>query len=116
MAITVNTRAYNSDRVAADSVGYVGPAHTFSVPDTLVLKRTAPKPTADFAGVSRVSAKFSRQVVLADASKATAIVEVTTSLPVGMAEADVDLIRDDMGDFLLLTAADDLFLKQDINA
>jgi len=116
MTITVNTRAYNADRVAADSVGYIGPAHTFSTPDTLMLKRTAPKATSAFAGVSRVSAKFSRSVVLADATKGTAIVEVVTSLPVGMAEADVDLIRDDMGDFLLLTAADDLFLKQDINA
>lgn len=116
MTITVNTRAYNSDRVAADSVGYVGPAHTFSAPDQLVLKRVAPKPTSNFAGVSRVSAKFSRQVTLADSSTAVAIVEVVTSLPVGMAEADVDLIRDDMGDFLLLTAADDLFLKQDIHA
>lgn len=116
MTITVNTRAYNADRIAADSVGYVGPAHTFSAPDTLILKRTAPKPSANFAGVSRVSAKFSRAVTLADASIATALVEVVTSLPVGMAEADVDLIRDDMGDFLLLTSADDLFLKQDINA
>jgi hypothetical protein len=33
-----------------------------------------------------------------------------------MTEADIDSIRDDMGDFLLLTAADDLFLKSDVNA
>jgi hypothetical protein len=116
MTITVNTKAYEADRIGPDSVGYVGPAHTFSVPDTLVLKRIAPKPTATFAGVARQSAKFSRLVTLADGSTATAIVESTTSLPVGMSESDIDAIRDDMGDFLLLQAADDLFYKSDINA
>lgn len=116
MAVTVNTRAYNSDRVEADSVGYAGPAHTFSNKDLLELKRVAPKPTSTFAGVSRVTAKFSRTVSLNGGPETgTAIVEVTTSLPVGMSEADIDSIRDDMGDFLLLSAADDLFFKQDIS-
>lgn len=116
MTITVNTKAYNADRVGPDSVGYIGPAHTFTTPDQLVLSRTAPKPTNVFRGVARARAKFSRVVTLDDSTKATAIVEVSASLPVGMAEADVDAIRDDMGDLLLLSAADDLFLKQDINA
>lgn len=118
MTITVNTKAYDQDSTGIDVVGYRGPAHTFSMKDYLQLKRVAPKSSSSFAGVSRVTAKFSRTVVLnSDPTKtAEAIVEVTTSLPVGMAEADIDSIRDDMGDFLLLQPADDLFLKQDLMA
>jgi hypothetical protein len=117
MSITVNTKVYEADRISPDSVGYIETTnHTYSTPDTLTLKRVAPKATSTFAGVARQSAKFSRLVTLADSSTATAIVEVSTSLPVGMTEADIDSIRDDMGDFLLLTAADDLFLKSDVNA
>lgn len=118
MTITVNTRAYESDRISPDSVGYVGPGHTMSNLDLLELKRVAPKPTANFAGVSRVTLKFSRDVEInaTTGETARAIVEVSTSLPVGMTETDIDSIRDDMGDLLLLQAADDLFLKQDIHA
>ncbi len=114
MAITVNTKAYNHNGNTSNAATYTGPAHTLAVKDTLTLRTTAPKPTKDFAGVGRQSAKFARTVTLAGGATAEAIVEVTTSLPVGMAEADVDSIRDDMGDFLLLAAADDLFWKQDI--
>jgi hypothetical protein len=80
------------------------------------MKRIPPKPTADFKGVAKVMAKFTRTVQTGTDTYHDAIVEVSASLPVGISEADVDSIRDDMGDFLLLQAADDLFLKQDINA
>lgn len=117
MSITVNTKVYAFDSTQTpDRNRYTGPSHTFTVKDLLDFARVQPKPTGDFRGVARASAKFTRTVTLDDSTKATAIVEVTASLPVGMAEADVDSIRDDMGDLLLLTAADDLFLKQDINA
>lgn len=116
MTITVNTRAYALDGNTENTGKYVGPANTASTKDFLMLKRQMPKPTADFAGVTRVSMKFVRTLTLADASKWDAIVEVSASIPVGAVEADVDLIRDDMGDALLLTAADDLFWKQKILA
>lgn len=117
MTITVNTKAYSFDSTQTpDRNRYTGPAHTFSVKDLLDLARVQPKPNGDFAGVARASAKFTRTVTLPGSTTGTAIVEVTASLPVGMAEADVDSIRDDMGDLLLLTAGDDLFFKQDINA
>jgi hypothetical protein len=115
MTITVNTKAYTFDtNVTPDIARHKGPAHTFEVKDYLDLKRTAPKPSADFAGVARAGVKFVRTVTLADSSKADAIIEVNVSLPVGMAEADIDSLRDDTGDLLLLTAADDLFVKHKI--
>jgi hypothetical protein len=114
MTITVNTRAYTFDvNPSADSARYVGPANDFDTKDILELKRTPPKPTTTFPGVARASGKFSRTVVIGGVSY-TALVEVNTSLPVGMAEADVDLIRDDMGDFLISSNGDDLFFKHKI--
>lgn len=116
MTITVNTKAFTFDtNVTADVGRHTGPSHTFAVKDYLDLKRTAPKPTATFAGVARASAKFVRTVTLGDGSKADAICECNVSIPVGMAEADVDSIRDDMGDLLISQNGDDLFWKADIS-
>lgn len=116
MAITVNTKAYAFDtNPTPDSAMYQGPAHTFSAADTLLLKRVAPKPTSTFPGVARASLKFTRNVTINDVVY-VAVAEASFSLPVGMAEADVDAIRDDLGDLLLLTAADDLVWKHDLNA
>lgn len=116
MTITVNTKDYTFDTNPAPNIGrHKGPAHTYQAKDYLDLKRTDPKPTADFAGVARAGAKFVRTVTLADGSKGDAIIDVNVSLPVGMAEADIDSLRDDTGDFLLSPAADDLFVKQKIN-
>jgi len=114
MTITVNTKAYAKERVVGpDNIEFIGPAHDLSTKDVLSFKRIAPKPTTVFGGVSRTSAKFTRTVTTTGVPNTTglAVVEVITSLPVGMAEADVDAVRDDTGDFLLMTEADDLFLK-----
>lgn len=116
MTITVNTKAYAFDTNTTPDIGrHVGPAQTHSVKDYLELKRTAPKPTPTFAGVARSSAKFVRTVTLGDGSKADAIFEGSFSIPVGMAEADVDSLRDDAGDFLISSNGDDLVWKHDIN-
>lgn len=116
MTVTVNTKAYAFDtNPTPDSGRHVGPSNTFQAKDYLDLKRTAPKPNGDFAGVARSSAKFVRTVTLADGSKAEAIAEGSFSIPVGMAEADVDSIRDDLGDLLISTVGDDLVYKHDIN-
>lgn len=114
MAITVNTKAYNHNGNTADQATYTGPANTLTTKDMLILKTTAPKPTKDFDGVARRNAKFTRTVTLANGKTAEAKMEVISSLPVGMAEADVDSLRDDTGDFLLLQSADDLQWKGDI--
>lgn len=115
MTVTVNTKAYAFDtNPTPDSGRHTGPAATHSVKDYLDLKRAAAKPTADFAGVARASAKFVRTVTLGDGSKADAIAEASFSIPVGMAEADVDSLRDDLGDFLIAANGDDLVWKHDI--
>jgi len=116
MTVTVNTKAYAFDTNPTPDIGrHKGPAHTFQTKDYLDLKRTNPKPNGDFLGVARAGAKFVRTVTLAQGGTGEAIVEVTSSLPVGMAEADIDSIRDDLGDLLISTNGDDLFYKQKIN-
>lgn len=116
MTITVNTKAYAFDTNPSPDTGrHIGPSNNFSVKDYLDLKRTAAKPTADFDGVARSSAKFTRTVTLASGESATAIAEASLSIPVGMAEADVDALRDDLGDFLVSSNGDDLVWKHSIN-
>lgn len=116
MTVTVNTKAYAFDtNPTPDSGRHTGPANTFAVKDILDLKRVSPKPSGDFDGVARATAKFVRTVTLASGEKAEAIAEASFSIPVGMAEADVDAIRDDLGDLLISSNGDDLVFKHDIN-
>jgi hypothetical protein len=115
MSITLNTLAYGQDSFATpNKVVYVGPSHSFSVKDTLALSRVAPKPTKDFAGVARSEAKRTKTVTLGDGSQAEAIVTISCSLPVGMAEADADALRDDIGDFAIGADGKALFWKHDL--
>jgi hypothetical protein len=53
-------------------------------------------------------------VTLDDGTKADAIITVSSSLPVGMAKADADALRDDMGDFAIGADGDALFWSHDI--
>lgn len=116
MSFTLNTKAYAFDTNPSSDVGrHVGPAHTLSVKDLIDLKRVMPKPTSTFAGVARAGVKIARTVTLSSGAKAEAIVEVSSSLPVGMVQADVDSIRDDLGDLLISSNGSDLFWKQKIN-
>jgi hypothetical protein len=115
MSITLNTKAYAFDtNLTPDSARYLGPANTHSVKDVLDLKRVAPKPNGDTDGVARTTAKLSRTVTLANGSKAVAIGEANFAIPVGMAEADIDSLRDDLGDLLVSSNGDDLVYKHDI--
>lgn len=116
MTVTVNTKAYAFDSNPTPDAGrHNGPAATYAVKDFLDMRRVAAKPTADFAGMARASAKFVRTLTLADGTKADAIAEATFAIPVGAAEADVDSLRDDLGDLLISTNGDDLVWKHDIN-
>lgn len=113
--ITLNTLAYSQDSfVSKDKVSYTGPSNTFNTKDLLILGRVAPKPTATFAGVARASVKRVKTVTLADGTKADAIVELNASLPVGMTEADVNALRDDVGDFAISADANSLLWKHDL--
>lgn len=102
MSLSVNAKTYNSDRVSPDSVVYNGPARTLSVVDDLAMRRTYPKPTSAFSGVSKASCKLTRTLTLTGALTTTgnAILEINVSVPVGAASADIDTLLNDMGAFL----------------
>jgi hypothetical protein len=106
MSLTFNTKTYSANQYGSDSVGYNGPGHTVTAKDFLLLKRTAPKPTAVFSGVGRTTAKLSRTLALTGAltPKGDIIVEISVSAPVGVADADVDAALNDTG--ALLSGAD----------
>lgn len=114
MSIILNTVSYTEDSfMSADKVKYVGPDNTFSASDILTLGRVAPKPTSTFRGVARAEAKRTKTVTLDDGSTADAIVTLSCSLPVGMAKADADSLRGDIGAFAS-AEAETLFWNHDL--
>lgn len=109
----LNTRTYSQDRVNPDSVKYTGPANTLTITDTFEMKRVYPKPTSTFAGVARPTAKRVKTCTLNGdaATTAEAILNIGGSLPVGMADADVDALLADGAAFLGSDQAKALFKK-----
>jgi len=102
MSLIINAKTYTADSFLQNAVGYIGTLKTVSVKDDVVLKRTAPKVTEVFSGVGRTSAKSTRTFVLTGAKTlaSDAICEISVSVPVGFAGADVDALLNDMGSFL----------------
>lgn len=106
MSLTVSTKSYTLDRSQPDAISYKGPAHTLSIKDLIELKRVYPKPVKGFAGVARPTIKVVKTVLLADGvTHADAIVNVTGSFPVGMSDADVGLMVDDVKSLMTLESA-----------
>lgn len=114
----LNTRTYAEDRTNPDSVRYVGPANTLTISDTFEMKRVYPKPTATFAGVGRPTAKRVKTVSLnGDASTpGDIIVQLSGSIPVGAAGADVDGILADLAAFCASNEAKALFKNLAVKA
>lgn len=115
MTITVNTKAYNFDAsVDANQNLMTGPSHTMNTRDTLSLRRSksAAVPNVN-PGYARAYAKFVRTVTIGGVNY-DVTAEAYIAVPVGAAKADVDAIRDDLGDLLISTNGDDLVWKQDI--
>lgn len=103
MSLTVNAKTFSADSFGANSVTYSGPAHTITLKDDIRLARVAPKPVNGFAGVARSSGKLSRTLTVTNggvSSAADAILEISTSIPVGAAAVDIDAVLNDMGAFL----------------
>lgn len=102
MSLTINAKTYAADSYQQNQIGYIGSLKTVSAKDDVVLKRTAPKATDLFSGVGRTSAKLTRTLTLTGAKTTVgdAIVEISVSIPVGFAAADVDSMLNDMGSFL----------------
>jgi len=102
MSLTVNAKTYNADSFQQNAVGYIGTLKTVSVKDDLALRRTSPKSTDAFSGVGRTSAKLTRTLTLTGAKTLAGdcIAEMSVSVPVGYAGADVDAVLNDMGAFI----------------
>lgn len=116
MTVTVNTKAYAFDtNVTPDKGRHTGPAHTFEAKDYLDLSRVSPKPVGDFLGVAKSEAKFVKTLTLPSGQKVDIIAAASFSIPVGATQAQIDSVRDDLGDLLISSNGDDLVRKHDIN-
>jgi len=117
MSLVFNTKTFSADSFGVNAVGYVGPAKTSSTKDDLTLRRTAPKPTTNFSGVSRGLAKLVRTHTLTNALNPAwdSITNVDVSLPVGIAAADVDALCADVSALIASQAFKDHLKKQLIN-
>lgn len=117
MTMTLNTQVYTLDTsIDPNANQYTGPAHTQAVKDLLVLRRTPAKGVATTTSVPKASAtaKMTKTVTVGGVS--TEIIgEYTVRYPVGAAKADVDDIRDKLGDLMISTDGDNLVWKGDIN-
>lgn len=95
MTITINTKSYTEDaQLNQNAVRYAGPNQTFAVTDRIDLRRTPPKPTKDSAGVAKSSLKVSRSFAV-DGVQKTVIIDISASVPVGVATTDVQAVIDD---------------------
>lgn len=114
----INTRTYTPDRITPDAVAYAGPAQTLTITDKVELKRSYPKPNATFSGVSKASSKFTKTVVVNTTSGATAnaILEISSSFPVGMSAADQDALLADAAAWVGTADSKALHKLLDINA
>lgn len=100
MPLIISTKTYTFDtNPTPESARYIGPAQTASVKDNVVLKRQAPKPTKDFAGVARSSEKTTKSVVI-DGVTRDLIAETNFSYPVGADAATVTALRADHSSLL----------------
>jgi hypothetical protein len=116
MSLTVNTLTYANDVARSpDIYRYLGPNNTYNVDDYIDLYRTAPKPTATFAGVTKGAAKLTRTVTDGTDPVGTGIIETSSSLPVEAARAELEAMIDDHATWLLTSAAKDLLIDREIN-
>lgn len=117
MSLTVNAKTYTADSFQKDQVAYIGPLKSVSVKDDLRLNRTAPKPVSTFSGTGRASSKLTRTLTLTGALTPTGegIIDISVSVPVGFAGADVDSMLNDMGSHLSSASFKTLVKASQIN-
>jgi len=102
MSLTVNAKTYSVNGGGTTAQNYYGPSHTLSILDDIRMGFVAPKPTTVFSGVGRTSCKLTRTLTLTGAltTVGLSICDISVSIPVGAASADIDAILNDMGAFL----------------
>lgn len=113
MSITLKDKSaadvvYNAHRVTGDRANYIGPEHSDTSNDTLILSSSSPKRTSMSYGNRRSTFKVIRTITVATPDGATeskdAKIEVSVSLPVGMTNDDLDELQArgfSMPDFVL---------------
>lgn len=95
MPLTISTKTYTFDtNPTPDSAQYTGPAQTNAVKDVIMLKRMKAKPSKDFAGVTRLTEKTVKSVLIGTVYR-DLIAETVYSYPVQAAPADVTALRVD---------------------
>lgn len=102
MPLTINTKTFTADATEKDAVTYVGPLSTVSVIDSVMLRRSRPKPTTTNSGVAKAFVKQMRTVTLTGALTPTSVASanVDVSIPVGMSDTDVDTLCTDLGSYV----------------
>lgn len=116
MSLTINTKTYTNDVArSSDSYRYLGASHTFSFKDYVDTYRTAPKPTSTSDGQGKAEIKLTRTCTDGTDNVGTAIADFNVSFPVGAATSELQAILDDLAAWLATSAADDLFIDQQIN-
>lgn len=115
MALTINAKTYNQDvSRSPDIMRYHGPGHNLSANDFVDLGRTAPKPTADYAGKGRTRFKLTRAATNGTDPLGDIIVDLSISIPVGTQESEQDAILADLGAWVVTAAAESFFQDHDI--
>lgn len=101
MSLTINTKTYNLDgNLSPDSARYAGPDQSYSGRDHLDLKRTFPKPTADYGGNARAQAKFVRTMSDGTDPVSEAIIDIRVQVPADSAVAEVTSLVADVASFV----------------
>jgi len=110
MSITLNTKTYSFDTfVNPSKARYVGPAQTSVIKDQIFMAKTEPK-VLDATGTARAQVKVVKTVLIGTTYR-DIIFDCSIAIPVGAANADVDSVRDDIGDLLISATAQNLANK-----
>lgn len=106
MAITLNTKSYDLDAWQNPNlVYYRGPAADHKTRDEVALGRTPPKANASGPGTARAMIRVAKTVFdTAGNPRGDVIMTTNISYPVGATDAELDAVRDDLGDLLISTA------------
>lgn len=95
---TLVAQEYKRDEEYLNRAVYIGGTHTLSLRNTLTTYRTKPKKSGNFNGVGKAEFKFTQDVVIPGVDLSTslvagALIDVSTSFPVGMTAAVAMEIR-----------------------
>lgn len=103
ITVTVDTVNYVFTRDSADkdSVRYLEPTNTLSLPKVLLTRRVYPKKQKDFPGVARNSLKTTRTFSYADGTTCPIIMETSVSRRADTLDGDLQFTRKLHGQLIL---------------